>query len=152
MGIQIASAVAHMHSQGVFHCDVSCRNIFLLDDRVVKVGDFGDSKIDDRDPLGAEEVRCELPLRGRDWTQRGYVERELFALGCAIYEVMAWRAPFAELSDKEVEENYGREEFPAVEGLLAGDVILRCWREDFQRAEDVEAALEELGRLRGHLA
>ena len=102
MGIQIASALAHMHSKGVFHCDLSCRNIFLLDDWVVKVGDFGGSKIDGQAPLGAEEVRYELPLRGKDWTQRGYVQRELFALGCAICEVMAWKVPFAELSDKEV--------------------------------------------------
>ena len=62
MAIQAASAMTHMHSKGVFHCDFSCRNTFLFDDWLVKVGDFGGSKIDDRQPLGTEEVRYELPL------------------------------------------------------------------------------------------
>lgn len=93
MGIQMAAGMAYMHSKGVFHCDFSCRNVFAFDAWVVKIGDFGGSKIDDRKPIGAEEIRYELPLRGKTWEQRDYVSREIFALGCAVYEVMAGRCP-----------------------------------------------------------
>jgi len=106
MAIQIASSMSHLHNRGIFHCDFSCRNVFLFDNWLVKVGDFGGSKIGEQNPLGAEEVRYELPLRRRDWEERDYIKRELFALGCAIYEIMAWKKPFAELADSQVEENY----------------------------------------------
>jgi len=36
-----------------------------------------------------EEIRYELPLRGRAFGERPYVKRELFALGSAIYEIIA---------------------------------------------------------------
>ena len=96
-----------MHSKSVYYCDLSCRNVFLFENWVVKLGDFGGSKIDDRDPRGAEEVRYELPLRGREWEERGYVERELFALGSALYEITAWKQPFDGLSETEVEVGSG---------------------------------------------
>ena len=60
---------------------------------------------------------------------------------------MAWEPPFKGLSEEEVEERYSREEFPSLDGLPAGDVIQRCWEEDFQAAADVGAALRR--ELRG---
>ncbi|PVH67409.1 kinase-like protein [Cadophora sp. DSE1049] len=143
MAVQISGGMAHIHSQNVFHCDFSCRNIFVFEDWVVKIGDFGGSKIDDKEPLGAEEVRYELPLRGREWEARDYIKREIFALGCAIYEIMMWKKPFAEMTDDEIDENYANEVFPDTNGLLVGDIIRACWKEEFATAKDVEGALRK---------
>ncbi|KAH7354606.1 putative serine-threonine protein kinase [Rhexocercosporidium sp. MPI-PUGE-AT-0058] len=133
IAIQISCDMAHIHSKNVFHCDFSCRNI----------GDFGGSKINNQEPLGAEEVRYELPLRGRARQARDYTKRELFALGCAINEIMAWKMPFAELTEAQTEKNYANEVFPDTNGLLVGDVIRACWNEEFETAKDVERALRE---------
>jgi hypothetical protein len=95
----------------------------------VKIGDFGGAKIDSKDPYDAEEAWYELPLRGRSWEERPYLKRELFALGCAIYEIMAWKKPFVELSSEEVEKRYAREEFPDVSNIFEADVIKKCWKE-----------------------
>ncbi|PVH69375.1 kinase-like protein [Cadophora sp. DSE1049] len=143
MAIQISCGMAHIHSKNVFHCDFSCRNIFVFEDWLVKIGDFGGSKIDSQEPRGAEEVRYELPLRGRVWQARDYTKRELFALGCAIYEIMAWKMPFAELTEAQTEKNYANEVFPDTDGLLVGDIIRACWNEEFETAKDVERALRE---------
>ena len=67
MAVQVSCGMAHIHSKDVFHCDLSCRNIFAFEDWLVKIGDFGGSKIDNQEPLGAEEARYELPLCGRVW-------------------------------------------------------------------------------------
>ena len=75
--IQLASGMAYLHRRGVFHCDFSCRNIFLTKPWTVKIGYFGGSKLDDGGPFGAEEVRDELLLRGREWGQRNYEKMEL---------------------------------------------------------------------------
>jgi serine/threonine protein kinase len=143
MAVQISCGMAHIHSKNVFHCDFSCRNIFVFDDWLVKIGDFGGSKIDNQEPLGAEEVRYELPLRGRVWQARDYTKRELFALGCAIYEIMAWKMPFAEMTEAQTEKNYADEVFPDTDGLLVGDIIRACWNEEFETARDVERALRK---------
>ncbi|KAF8850243.1 kinase-like protein [Acephala macrosclerotiorum] len=143
MAVQISCGMAHIHSKNVFHCDLSCRNVFVFEDWLVKIGDFGGSKIDNQEPLGAEEVRYELPLRGRAWQARDYRKRELFALGCAIYEIMAWKIPFAEMTEDQTEKNYANEVFPDTDGLLVGDIIRACWNEEFETAKDVEKALRK---------
>ncbi|PBP18887.1 hypothetical protein BUE80_DR010390 [Diplocarpon rosae] len=152
IAVHISSGMAHIHSKNVFHCDFSCRNVFVFENWLVKIGDFGGSKIDNQEPLGAEEVRYELPLRGRVWEARDYTKRELFALGCAIYEIMAWKKPFAELTEAETEKNYANEVFPNTDKLLVGDVIRACWREEFESAKDVERALGERLTVSGDMA
>ena len=128
MAVQIACGMVHVHSKNVFHCDFSYRRR---------------SKIDDQEPLAAEESRYQLPLRGKVWEALDYTKKEIFALGCGIYEVRAWKVPFPEMTEEQIEEKYANEEFPDTEGLLAGDIIRACWNEKFEAAEDVEIALRE---------
>ena len=58
-----------------------------------------------------------------------------------MYEIMAWKKPFAELTAVQVEKLYGREEFPDVSGILGANVIRKCWNEEFETAKDLEIAL-----------
>ncbi|KAH9224059.1 hypothetical protein DL95DRAFT_440168 [Leptodontidium sp. 2 PMI_412] len=109
----------------------------------VLIGDFGGSKIDDQEPLAGEETRYQLPHRGRDWESVDDAKKEIFALGCGIYEIMAWKAPFSEMTDEQVIENCANEEFPDTNGLLVGNIIHACWNEKFEAAADVEIALRE---------
>lgn len=129
------------------HCDISCRNLFLFPDWFVKVGDFGNAMIDGK-PSGnvVEEMRYELPLRGRAFRKRPYIKRELFALGSAIYEIMAWEMPFPDLGTDDIEQRFRAEEFPDITDLLAGvgHIIYDCWKEKFDSASDVELAVKKL--------
>jgi len=126
-----------MHSKKVYHCDFSCRNVLLTEENVVKIGDFGGAGLDERESDGVEECRYDLPLRGRNWEDRPYYKRDLFALGSSIYEIMAWKKPFAELDDWEVENRFARDEFPDVSNIACAHVIRKCWEEKYDRAEDV---------------
>jgi hypothetical protein len=47
-------------------------------------------------------------------------------LDYGIYEILAWKAPFPELTEVEIEEKYANEEFPDTKGLLGGDIIRAC--------------------------
>ena len=42
---QIVSAIRYMHSKNVLHRDLKTANIFLTKDVMVKIGDFGISKV-----------------------------------------------------------------------------------------------------------
>jgi serine/threonine protein kinase len=138
----LAAGLAHAHSKGVFHCDFSCRNILLTERNGVKICDFGGAAIDDEESLGIEESRYQLPLRGRrQWDDRPVVKRDIFALGCAVYEIMAWKKPFADLADHEVDILFRCERFPDLSRVPCAAVIRTCWDEEFDKAEDVVVAL-----------
>ncbi len=147
MALDTASGLSHIHARGVQHCDMSCRNLFLFENYCVKIGDFGGSLIEGQgDPKGAvcEEAAYELPLRGRDFWDRPARKRELFALGSAIYEIMAWTLLCEGLDDDEIEERYAEEKFPSLEGIPASDIIEMCWYEKYESVDEVVEALQAL--------
>ncbi len=137
----IASALTHIHSRGVVHNDVSCRNILLDSKNVVKLADFGGANMDDQEPLGAAETRYGLPLRGRTWKDMSPVKEEIFAFGCAIYEIMAWEWPYHMFTDDEVNKLYASERFPDLTGLPLAGIIRRCWTESYNTLGEVEEGL-----------
>ncbi|OAA64209.1 Protein kinase-like domain protein [Niveomyces insectorum RCEF 264] len=145
MCVDISGGLSYIHSKKIQHCDLSCRNFLLFPKLRVKIGDFGGAMIEGHNfrPNVCEESHYELPCRGRKFNERPPIKRELFALGCAIYEVVAWKKPFGELEDEEVEARYDREEFPSLLGIKASHVIWNCWNERYDSAEQVMDALME---------
>ena len=53
---QIVSAIRHMHDNNVLHRDLKTANIFLTKENMVKVGDFGISKV------GPSLCLCGVPV------------------------------------------------------------------------------------------
>ncbi|KAK3936797.1 kinase-like domain-containing protein [Diplogelasinospora grovesii] len=145
MTLEAARAIAHIHSKGAQHCDLSCRNLLLFAGLPVKLGDFGASLIDGRgfDETHYEEASYELPLRGREFHARPGRKRDLFALGSAIYEITTWKRPWQGLEDEEIESRYAREEFPPLDGNVAGSIISKCWKEVYETADEVVTDLNQ---------
>lgn len=145
MAVDVAVGLSYVHSRNIQHADISCRNLFLFKDYRVKIGDFGGSVIEGFGlaETVCEEMRYELPCRGREFSDRPVMKRELFALGSAIYEIMAWSKPYPNLQDEEVEERYARDEFPPLgdRGVI-GIIIWNCWNEVFETADEVIASLK----------
>jgi serine/threonine protein kinase len=147
--MDLATGLAYMHSKRVFHCDFSCRNVLLTGRDAVKICDFGAAELDGKESPGLEreESRYSLPLRGRQWGDRPSVKRDLFALGSAIYEIMAWKMPFTELTEEEVEELFECDKFPDTGNVPCTEVIQRCWNEEYEKAEDVVLALQAVAAM-----
>lgn len=146
MALDIAVGLSYIHSQKVRHADLSCRNLFLFEGYRVKIGDFGGSVMEGSGlaETVCEEMRYELPCRGREFRDRPVMKRELFALGSAIYEIMAWNRPFPALQDEEVEERYAQDEFPSLDGITTSLTIRNCWNEVYETADEVVASLKNL--------
>ncbi|RYO73901.1 hypothetical protein DL762_010633 [Monosporascus cannonballus] len=125
MTLDAARALGHLHSLFVQLSDVSCRNL-LFDDHRVKLCDFGSSLIQGQalDATDYEEAAYELLLRGRP--------------------IMAWVGPFEGDGITEIEEKLAQEVFPSLEGVVAGEVIERCWHEKRETVAEVVAALQKV--------
>lgn len=150
--LQILEAVVFVHSRHVIHSDLSLRQFFIDDDLNLRLGDFNASQYPGSAALGYEKTSHCLP---RDYEQPNTEASDIFALGSTLYELVAGKAPYSELSgpksddpelmkaqiqrqpqvDYEIESRYKNGIFPDVSGLFGGDVILGCWRGEFTHAK-----------------
>jgi tetratricopeptide (TPR) repeat protein len=98
IGHQVATGLAFAHSQGIIHRDIKSANLFLTEDRVVKVMDFGLAKM-------TEEVRRATTVIGgtpyymapEQATGENVDQRaDIYAFGVTLFELTSGRRPFEE--------------------------------------------------------
>ena len=150
---QAGEALVYIHTKNVIHCDCSTRN-FLLDNSLnAKLSDFQGIYVapDGNVSYGyaLENPKSFLP-RPADHSNR---TSDLFALGTAIYEIMAGHEPFPELDElddeEEIEERYTRGQFPALDGVLGGEIIYKCWYLAYENASSCVKDLKTLEKCQG---
>lgn len=137
---EAAEGLRHIHKKGIIHADFGCSNMILIDDRV-KIIDFGGCSID-----GSEA------LAGYNWyNRRGStcpnLETDIFAYGCAVFEILTGKPPYHEFEgyaerERTVQRLYAQGQFPAVEQMPLCDLILGCWHGTFSSMDDVKQFLD----------
>ncbi|MCJ1259991.1 hypothetical protein MMC24_007831 [Lignoscripta atroalba] len=138
---QAAEALAFIHSQGVIHCDIHPNN-FLLDEHLdLQLCDFAGSLFGELDGAAMESTRFYLP---RDPLTKPNVRSDLFALGSAMYWIMSGHEPYDSLSEDEVSARYMRGEFPKGDLIADGQIVMACWKGEFNEAQEVVQALSEI--------
>jgi serine/threonine protein kinase/Tol biopolymer transport system component len=176
ISIQVASALAAAHNEGIVHRDIKPENIMLRRDGIVKVLDFGLAKLTER--LPPKSVDTEAPTRAAIKTEPGIVmgtavymspeqarglqvdtRTDVFSLGVLIYEMAAGCLPFfgsnkneimaSILSDKEPTPlaRYAREVPAELERIV--EKALR--KDPEQRYQGVKDMLLDLRSLRQKL-
>eukprot|EP00740_Mantoniella_antarctica_P010689 CAMPEP_0181375704 /NCGR_PEP_ID=MMETSP1106-20121128/16886_1 /TAXON_ID=81844 /ORGANISM="Mantoniella antarctica, Strain SL-175" /LENGTH=267 /DNA_ID=CAMNT_0023494151 /DNA_START=200 /DNA_END=1001 /DNA_ORIENTATION=+ len=94
--VQICLALRHLHGQGILHRDLKAANIFIAAGDIVKLGDFGISKV-----LGSQTGFCSTVVgtpyylspeicMGRPYNKKS----DIWALGCVLYELVTQRRAF----------------------------------------------------------
>ena len=101
----IGNALAHAHALGIVHGDVKPSNIFVTENRVVKLLDFGSSG---QTPAGGDSES--------NWATRAYAScgvlggrvprphDDVYALGVTAYCLLSGERPFGELDAAEAKE------------------------------------------------
>jgi serine/threonine protein kinase len=97
LGRQVAEGLRHMHTHGVFHCDIKPRNL-MWSNNGVKIIDFNvaiqANVADGDDHLGG--TRRYLPPNSdpHDLSARALADRDVFALGVTLYEALSGVYPW----------------------------------------------------------
>ncbi len=157
--VQVCAGVAFAHEHGIIHRDLKPANLFVRNDGVVKVLDFGVARvhtgmqtseglvIGTLSYLSPEQARSAKGVDGRT---------DVWALGVVLYECLTGRTPFVAGSPVSTlfaimtAEPLPPRTFGAPTTRALDDVVLRCLRKEaadrFSGPEELAYALATLSR------
>ncbi|OBS20088.1 hypothetical protein FPOA_11809 [Fusarium poae] len=150
---QFAKGIAHLHHMGIIWGDLSTRNAFLFDNWRLKLGDFADSDQIDAYPTdwyGCEDRYCPPGSHNPQLHDVGTINRELFALGSAICEILEWKVPYGsttEVSDCDISKALSIGKWPDLsDDNPAKAIIQKLWGYLYPSSRQVVHDLQTLLR------
>ncbi|KAF5676557.1 tkl kinase [Fusarium heterosporum] len=147
MALDLADTLGYVHGRGVIWGDVSTRNILLFDNLHIKLSDFAGSSLKGIYPevMFACEPRYWIPSTNPPTPEKSRFEKEIFALGTGICEIMEWAVPYGEIEVEELQQKLMDGVYPHVsEDNPAKDVIQGLWKLEYGSVQDVSGALRKL--------
>ncbi|KAL2192169.1 kinase-like protein [Thermothelomyces heterothallicus CBS 203.75] len=150
---EAAEAVAWIYSRRVLHCDIQLTNLLLDEHLHIKLSDFqgrhlsADGKVL-VDGWSAESCKFSAP---RNDPFDADIKTDLFALGCTFYFIMMAHAVYPDIVHGEegryekVEDRFRNEAFPE-DKYACSAITMKCWRMEYESAEEVVQDLEALER------
>ncbi|KAK8878519.1 hypothetical protein M9Y10_005299 [Tritrichomonas musculus] len=94
--VQICLALKHLHDRKILHRDLKTQNVFMMKNDVVKLGDFGISKVLDhttsfaKTSIGTPYYLSPEICEGKPYNAKS----DIWSLGCVLYEMCTKKHPF----------------------------------------------------------
>ncbi|KAH9582290.1 Protein kinase domain [Trypanosoma melophagium] len=96
--LQLLLALHHVHSRHMIHRDIKTANILLCSNGLIKLGDFGFSKMYSAtvsDDVGKTFCGTPYYVAPEIWRRKPYSKKaDLFSLGVLLYELLTLKRPF----------------------------------------------------------
>lgn len=91
---QICNAVDHAHKQGVLHRDLRPANVFVNEKGLLKVGDFGTSRILEVAAHGTTVIGSPPYMAPEQFEGRAVFASDLYSLGVTMYQMLTGTLPY----------------------------------------------------------
>ena len=93
---QICLGMKHVHDRKILHRDIKCQNIFLTEQGIIKIGDFGIARVlrhtvdVARSMVGTPYYLSPEIIEGRPYSFKS----DIWSIGVMLYEMCALKPPF----------------------------------------------------------
>jgi serine/threonine protein kinase len=153
MAVAFAKCVVYLHSRGVIWGNPSTRNTLVCGDDTLKICDFASSALENVYPQFGihtyEPAYCPA-LPEYQVISLSMMQRELYALGSAVYKITEWKFPYAGISG-DIWDIVESGTMPVIaDNNVTRDIITRCWNFNYDSAatvaDDLAAVLEMLAK------
>jgi len=157
--IQVLNGIAYAHRHNMLHRDMKPGNILINEDGVVKIMDFGLSKVLKGISAASESARAaSLNYVAPERLEKGRIDirTDLYSLGATFYEVLTGKPPYEiEFGDwKEATLKHKSGEYKSIQEFYPNHsdelnrVINKALNPDpYQRYEDCEEMLNEIKKI-----
>lgn len=121
---QATLALKHMHDRHILHRDLKSQNMFLAKDDILKIGDFGISKmLDNTAACARTTIGTPYYLSPEICQERPYSwASDIWALGCILFELCALKVPFDAPNIRELVKKITRGPTPVIPGRFSHDM------------------------------
>ena len=156
--IQLCRGLDYAHKHGVVHRDIKPANVIVVHDGTVKVVDFGIVRLTSTSMTSTGMVVGTVGYMSPEQAQGEHVDArsDLFSVGVLVYELLAYRKPFAGPNIASVLIKIVTEEPPPLANFAPQvppqlcEVVHRCLKknpnERYQSLEDLVMELEPIAR------
>ncbi|KRX90386.1 Serine/threonine-protein kinase PLK1 [Trichinella pseudospiralis] len=142
---QIVDATIYLHENRIIHRDLKLGNLFINDDMMVKLGDFGLATKLDYDGE-RKKTLCGTPnyIAPEMLSKKGHsYEVDLWAIGCILYTLLVGNPPFETSSLKDTYSRIQRNDYhlPSRLSPAARHMILRLLQSDPKNRPTIKETL-----------
>ena len=143
---QICLALQHIHKKKIFHRDLKSNNVFLMKSGIVKVGDFGISKIvkttqeKARTTVGTPYYLAPEIINTQPYDSKV----DIWALGVLLYELMTFKMPFVAQSLPLLSIKINRGVYappPNIYSSELKDLLKRCLTKEPEKRPNIDEIL-----------
>ena len=121
---QLVSAVGYIHNFGILHRDIKTLNIFMTKSKIIKLGDFGISKVLE-ETYGKAETCVGTPyymspelIKGEPYNQKS----DVWACGCVLFEVLTLKKVFEASNQLKLITSILEKEIGEIDGQYSDEV------------------------------
>ncbi|XP_040381731.1 serine/threonine-protein kinase STY17-like isoform X2 [Oryza brachyantha] len=162
--LRIASDVTkgmnYLHQINIVHRDLKTANL-LMDDKVVKVADFGVARVKDQSGVMTAETGTYRWMAPEVIEHLPYDQKaDVFSFGIVIWELLTGKLPYEDMTPLQaavaVVQNDLRPIIPADANPMLAGLLQKCWQKDpalrptFAEILDILNSIKEAVRNSGH--
>ena len=94
--VQLSLAIKHVHDRKILHRDLKSQNVFMTSTGLVKLGDFGVSRImGNTGELASTQIGTPYYMSPEIMNGQRYNSKtDIWSLGCILYELLCLKLPF----------------------------------------------------------